>query len=57
MIGYLQFAVGEEPIGCLKERELYCGNFKVGDIVSFRSPLVDPSEVNKIKIVNNNIIR
>lgn len=56
MIGYLQFAVGEEPIGCLKERELYCGNFKVGDIVSFRSPLVDPSEVNKIKIVNNNII-
>lgn len=56
MIGYLQFAVGEGPIGCLKERELYCGNFKVGDIVSFRSPLVDPSEVNKIKIVNNNII-
>lgn len=56
MIGYLQFAVGEEPIGCLKERELYSGNFKVGDVVSFRSPLVDPSEVNKIKIVNNDII-
>lgn len=56
MIGYLQFAVGEEPVGCLKERELYSGNFRVGDVVSFRSPLVDPSEVNKIKIVNNDII-
>lgn len=56
MIGYLQFAVGEEPVGCLKERELYSGNFKCGDIVSFRSPLVDPSEVNKVKIVNNDIL-
>ena len=51
MIGYLQYAVGLEPIGCLKERELYSGNFDVGDIISFRSPLVDPSEVNKVKIV------
>lgn len=56
MIGYLQYAVGEEPVGCLRERELYSGNFNCGDIVSFRSPLVDPSEVNKIKIVRNNII-
>lgn len=56
MIGYLQFAVGEEPVGCLKERELYSGNFKCGNIVSFRSPLVDPSEVNKVKIVNNDIL-
>lgn len=56
MIGYLQYAVGEEPVGCLKERELYSGNFNCGDIVSFRSPLVDPSEVNKIKIVRNDII-
>ena len=56
MIGYLQYAVGEEPIGCLKERELYSGNFDCGDIISFRSPLVDPSEVNKIKIVRNDII-
>lgn len=56
MIGYLQFAVGEEPVGCLKERELYSGNFKCGDVVSFRSPLVDPSEVNKIKNVNNDIL-
>lgn len=56
MIGYLQYAVGEEPVGCLNERELYSGNFECGDIVSFRSPLVDPSEVNKIKIVRNDII-
>lgn len=53
MIGYLQFAAGLVPIGCLKERELYSGNFEKGDIVSFRSPLVDPSEVNKVKIAHN----
>lgn len=53
MIGYLQYAVGLEPIGCLKERELHSGNFDSGDIVSFRSPLVDQSEVNKIKIAHN----
>lgn len=56
MIGYLQYAVGEDPAGCLKERELYSGNFDCGDIISFRSPLVDPSEVNKIKIVRNDLI-
>ena len=53
MIGYLQYAAGLEPVGCLKEHELYSGNFDGGDIVSFRSPLVDSSEVNKIKIVHN----
>ncbi len=56
MIGYLQYAAGEEPVGCLKERELYSGNFDCGDIISFRSPLVDPSEVNKIKIARNDMI-
>ena len=56
MIGYLEYAAGKQPIGCLGERELYSGNFSPGDIVSFRSPLVDASEVNKIKIVNNEII-
>ena len=55
MIGYLQYAVGLVPIGCLKERELYSGNFDSGDIISFRSPLVDPSEVNKVKIAHNDI--
>ncbi len=56
MIGYLQYAAGEEPVGCLKERELYSGNFDCGDIISFRSPLVDPSEVNKAKIARNDMI-
>ena len=56
MIGYLQYAVGEEPVGCLKERELYSGNFDCGDIVSFRSPLVDPSEVNRIRIARNDLL-
>ncbi len=56
MIGYLQYAVGEEPVGCLGEGEIYSGNFDCGDIISLRSPLVDPSEVNKIKIAKNDII-
>lgn len=56
MLGYLQYAAGREPVGCLCEGELYSGNFDCGDIVSFRSPLVDPSEVNKIKIARNDII-
>lgn len=56
MIGYLQYAVGLEPVGCLGEREFYTANFNPGDCISFRSPLVDPSEVNKIKIVRNDII-
>ena len=56
MIGYLQYALGLEPVGCLGERELYSANFESGDCISFRSPLVDPSEVNKIKIVRNDII-
>lgn len=55
MIGYLQYAVGLEPVGCLKERELHSGNFDSGDITSFRSPLVDPSEVNNMKIVHNDM--
>lgn len=56
MIGYLQYAVGIEPTGCLNERELYSGNFDIGDCVSFRSPLVDPSEVNKIRITRNELV-
>lgn len=57
MIGYLQYAVGEPVIGCLKEHEIYSGNFEPGDIAAFRSPLVDPSEVNKIKVVHNEILK
>lgn len=53
MIGYLQYVVGLEPIGCLGERELYSGNFDSCNITSFRSPLVDASEVNNVRIVHN----
>ncbi len=56
MIGYLQYAVGEDPTGSLQAHELYSANFNAGDIVSFRSPLIDPSEVNKARIVRNDII-
>lgn len=56
MIGYLQYAAGTEPVGCLKERELYSANFPPGPCISFRSPLVDPSEVNKINIVQNSTL-
>ena len=55
MIGYLQYAVGLEPVGCLKAGELYSGNFGSGYITSFRSPLVDASEVNKIRIEHNDV--
>lgn len=57
MIGYLQYAAGMEPTGCLNEGELYSANFAYGDIASFRSPLIDPSEVNRIKIVRNDLIQ
>lgn len=56
MIGYLQYAAGLSPVGCLRENELYTANLDCGTILSFRSPLVDPSEVNKIKIVRNEVI-
>lgn len=56
MIGYLQYAAGLDPVGCLKEGELYSGSLAPGPCISFRSPLVDPSEVNKIQITNNDIL-
>ncbi len=55
MLGYLQYAAGIEPVGCLKSGEFYCNTMEEGECVSFRSPLVCPSEVNKINIVNNEL--
>ena len=55
MIGYLQYAIGEEPVGCINAHEFYCKTMQLGDCLSFRSPLVDPSEINKVKIVDNDI--
>ena len=56
MIGYLQFAIGQEPVGCLNEHELYSSNFGSKTLCAFRSPLVDASEVNKIENVHNHVL-
>lgn len=53
MIGYLQYAAGLSPVGCLSENQVYTGKLDCGTALSFRSPLVDPSEVTKIEIVKN----
>ena len=57
MIGYLEYAAGKEPIGCLKSREFYCKTVPQGNILSFRSPLVCPSEVNDVINVDNDITK
>ncbi len=55
MLAYLQYAAGLEPVGCLNAHELYSGCMPDGDCLSLRSPLVDPSEVNRVRIVHNDI--
>ena len=40
---------------CLKAHEFFCETMEKGDCLSFRSPLVDQSEVNQVKIVSNEI--
>lgn len=57
MIGYLQYAAKYEPVGCLKAKEFYCNTLRLGKAISFRSPLVCPSEVNDIELVDNDILR
>ena len=53
MIGYLEYAAGLEPSGCLGPWEFFCKTMPPGKILSLRSPLVCPSEVNDVKIVTN----
>lgn len=55
LIGYLEYAAGKEPKGCLKDKEFFCETIRKGKALSFRSPLVCPSEVNDINIVENEI--
>ncbi|WP_243126831.1 hypothetical protein [Clostridium sp. HBUAS56010] len=57
MVGYIQYAAGMEPMGCLKEKEFYCDTIGNGKTLSFRSPLVDPSEVNDVNIVCNDLTK
>lgn len=56
IIGYLEYAAGKEPVGCLKSKEFYCDTIPKGKVLSFRSPLVCPSEVNDIDIVENDFL-
>ena len=57
MMGYIQYAAGLEPTGCLQAKEFYCDTIGTGKAISFRSPLVDPSEVNDVTIVANDLTR
>jgi len=55
IIGYLEYAAGKEVVGCLKEKEFYCDTLPKGKVLSFRSPLVCPSEVNDVNLVENDM--
>lgn len=57
MIGYLEYCAGDNPVGCLKAGEFFCDTIPKGDVLSFRSPLVCPSEVNKVTIVTNPVLK
>ena len=57
IIGYLEYSAGLDVKGCLNAGEFYCNTIPFGECLSFRSPLVDPSEVNKVRIVNNDITK
>lgn len=56
MIGYLEYVAGNDVIGCLNTKEFYCNTIPLGKCLSFRSPLVCPSEVNDVSIVTNEIV-
>ena len=51
--GLLEYAAGLEVKGCLKEREMYSAEMEKGKCLSMRSPLVDPSEINKVTMTSN----
>lgn len=52
IIGYLEYVSGKEPVGILNEHEFLTQTIFDDNsyVVSFRSPLVCPSEVNKVKM-------
>lgn len=55
VIGYLEFCADKTVKGCLNTGEFFTKTLPLGDCLSMRSPLVDPSEVNKVKLVENGI--
>lgn len=57
MIGYLQYAAGKKVAGCLQAKEFFAPTLPEGKALSFRSPLVDPSEVNEVNLVSNELLK
>ncbi|MNK83580.1 hypothetical protein D3C87_1033970 [compost metagenome] len=57
IIAYLEYCAGQEIKGCIGAGEFYAKTLPLGECLSLRSPLVDPSEVNKINIVDNDITK
>ncbi|GKS09446.1 hypothetical protein YDYSY3_04460 [Paenibacillus chitinolyticus] len=55
IIGYLEYCAGLDVKGCLDAGQFYAPSLPDGECLSFRSPLVDPSEVNKVRLVRNEI--
>lgn len=53
MIGFLEYAAGYDVVGCLNAGEFYCMTMPEGEVLSMRSPLMCPSEVNRVKVVRN----
>ena len=53
LIGYMEYATGHEVNGILNAGEFHCQTLPEGKTMSFRSPLVCPSEVNDVIIVSN----
>ncbi len=56
MAGYLEFAAGKDPKGALAAGEFYAPSLPQGEALSFRSPLVDPSEVNQVQLISNPVL-
>ena len=56
MIAYLEYAAGLVPNGCLGAAEFFCKTLPTGDILSLRSPLMCPSEINDVKVVSNEFL-
>lgn len=57
IIGYLEYCAKKDVKGCLNSGEFHTNTIPYGDALSFRSPLVDPSEVNKVIIVENDLTK
>jgi hypothetical protein len=57
IIGYLEYAANKDVVGCLNYGEFYAKTISEGECLSLRSPLVDPSEVNKVNIIDNDMTK